>query len=108
MAVGIQMVILPFSKAGASHPHAGNTCFGVPEHHGNGSALPTLDQSGNLSLDLMQGDLALPKSVESDYLSHGKAIIRSSGREDFYARVCTRHSCCGSLCLSLFNVLTGC
>jgi hypothetical protein len=54
MAVGIQMVILPFSKAGASHPHAGNTGFGVPEHHGNRSALPTLDQSGNLSLDLMQ------------------------------------------------------
>jgi hypothetical protein len=54
MAVGIQMVILPFSKAGASLPHAGNTGFGVPEHHGNRSALPTLDQSGNLSLDLMQ------------------------------------------------------
>jgi hypothetical protein len=54
MAVRIQMVILPFSKAGASHPHAGNIGFGVPEHHGNGSALPTPDQSGNLSLDLMQ------------------------------------------------------
>jgi hypothetical protein len=32
------------------------TDFGVPEHHGDGSALPVLVQSGNLSLEIWSSD----------------------------------------------------
>jgi hypothetical protein len=35
------------------------TGFGVPEHHGDGSALPMLVQSGNLSLEIWSSGILM-------------------------------------------------
>jgi hypothetical protein len=44
------------------------TGFGVPEHHGDGSALPMLVQSGNLSFEIWSsgGCRCLPDPVEDE------------------------------------------
>jgi hypothetical protein len=50
---GRRDVLVPTKPALFCAPRADVTGFGVPQHHGDGSALPMLVQSGNLSLMIL-------------------------------------------------------
>jgi hypothetical protein len=49
-------VLMPTKSALPGARRADVTDFGMPEHHGDGSALPRLVQSGNLSLEIWSSD----------------------------------------------------
>jgi hypothetical protein len=52
--------------------------FGVPEHHGDGSALPMLVKSGNLSLEIWSsGDVGY---YETEDISGEKIVEGRAGR----------------------------
>jgi hypothetical protein len=52
-------VLMPTKSALPGARRADGTGFGVPEHHGDGSALSMLVQSGNLSLEIWSSGILM-------------------------------------------------